>query len=1346
MKLLARLILFLFIAAALPGQSRTQEPSTGSIKGTILDNSKAVVPGVQVTLTDAAGKKQTSTSNEIGEFEFPGLVPGVYAVSVVLQGFKDFVATGLDVTAGAATRIEVTLVTASVSTQVNVEGQSVTQVEQENAQITGTITSKEITIIGLNGRNFSKLVALAPGVSDQSGQDEALVGLKGSVKYSVNGGRVEYNTYDVDGGDILNTSVNGNSSMLMVYPSIDAIDQLQVLTSSYGAMYGRSASGTILSTTKSGGADFHGDGYFFLRNEMLNARNFFDETNRAPLYRKYDPGFTIGGPLYIPGHYNTNKDKTFFFFSEEYRHEQEPVEFNQGVPSLQERDCSKAANVNPYCLNPNPQFGTTVFGDFSDMCPSTGPGLAGSSAGGTAVFSRIPGQKNYYPDCPSPLGGGTGTPGQFRTFAGNLVPIDPRSAAYLSTGLIPLPTSSTGCNSTIKSCYDATISPLTIWREELIRIDHNLTAKHKLYFRYIHDSYNTVVATPQWAVIHNSFPTVESNLTGPGLSMVAHWTSTVSTHFVNDLAMAYTTDHIKISAIPGPGVSTLTPPANISAAPCLGVNQASCGIGYIFDNNKGGKIPGIEIGGTNAAYGGNGFNVDTGYMPWHHSNPDYSPRDDATYALYNHTLEFGVLAIFAQRNEVNPPVGANSGDVQGVATFSNQLNPASSGNSFADFLTPAIVSYQQDSAQGVYHNNYTVIEPYFQDDWKVTRRLTLNLGFRLSMFGLYKEKNNYSYNWVPSQFSSALASQVSISPLSGELLLNSSTGISQAVPLNLNNVDPHLLNGVVQCGVGEYANGTKVPAGCMTNHYLNPAPRVGFAWDPFGNSKTSVRAGYGIFFEHGTGNEANTGSLEGSPGNSSAGGVLDMTQYYPSSWNCIGNVVAGCSISGPGAFPLNLTAIPTRVNWPYVQQWSFSVQRELPWNLLGTIAYVGSKGTHLTTELQLNQLEPLNASQNPFAPGQPLTTAICNSPGNAVIGSMGTFTIQQSPTLVQVAPGQPGYANLVAACAGVLGPPEYPVPSALRQAPEAIAPGIGQIFSLESMAKSSYNALQITLRRTKGPVTLGVSYSYSHSIDDSSDRTSTVFVNAYDLNQNRASSDFDQRHILNMSYIYEIPLMKWYSHLDDFLNEDSTNQVRNPNAGKYEGRMKTFLEGWELSGVTVYQTGTPFSVLNGGSANGITLPDNAGVLAINGPGSYPDIAVNPGKVTGSTSTLQTFGPLLRNPNEFVAPTGLTYGDAGRNYLNNPSRLNFDIALIKYWAFNEKRSMQFRLETFNTFNHTQFRIYDPSNPGNTGNNVISCYAGTNNSAGDPSCVAGSSFLHPIDAHRPRTMQLGMKYFF
>ena len=262
----------------------------GSLNGTVEDPQQAIVIGAVATLTNDKGIALTATSNDQGEYSFADLAEGVYTLVVTAPGFQESRMEGVVVSAGQKQRLDVTLQPAKVVTETTVEGQQGAQVETQQSQIAGTITQKELVKIGLNGRNFTQLIALAPGVSNQTGQDEAKVGVQGSVKYSVNGGRVEYNNFDVDGQDVLNAGINGSQSTLIVYPSLDALADVQVLTSNYGAQYGKTASGTILSTTKSGGAQFHGNVYYFNRNEIFNARNFFDHTRRAPLYRKNDPG------------------------------------------------------------------------------------------------------------------------------------------------------------------------------------------------------------------------------------------------------------------------------------------------------------------------------------------------------------------------------------------------------------------------------------------------------------------------------------------------------------------------------------------------------------------------------------------------------------------------------------------------------------------------------------------------------------------------------------------------------------------------------------------------------------------------------------------------------------------------------------------------------------------------------------------------------------------------------------------------------------------------------------------------------------------------------------------------
>jgi Carboxypeptidase regulatory-like domain/TonB-dependent Receptor Plug Domain len=1273
----------------------------GAITGAVTDQTGAVLPGATATITNGVGLTQTATTNDRGEYALAGLPPGTYTLTISAPAFKDFRSDGLALIAGQSIAIDATLEPAGTSTSVNVEGQKVSQVETETSQIVGNITQKELVSLGLNGRNFTQLIALTPGVSNQTGQDEAKVGVLGSVRYSVNGGRVEYNSFNVDGGDVLNAGLNGNQSTLTVYPSLDALSEVQVLTSNYGAMYGQSASGTVLATTKSGTNQFHGVAYEFIRNELFNARNYFDETKKAPLYRRNDFGGAIGGPLYIPGLYNTNKDKTYFFFSEEFRFERTPTDFNQAVPSVAERG-----------------------GNFSDVCPLVLPGFQSDFA------------RSAYPDCPAfGIDQNTGKP---ETFPGNQVPIDPNAQAILNTNIIPAPTSTTGCTSSIGSCFNASVSPSTYWREELFRIDQSINSKTRASFRYIHDSWDTTILSPQWGVVQNSFPTIQSTFTGPGISMLAHLTNTISPTLLNEFVFSYTTDHITLQNIDANGVQWQRP-AGLTA-------------GYLFNNGFGGKVPGVVIGGTNAAYGGFGFGVDPAYLPWHHSNPTYSFGDGLSKVVGKHNLQFGVQFVIFQRNELNQAVGANTGDQQGILTFSNVSSFNSKGNAFADFLlgqptgTPGILeggikTFRQDSIQRNYYNRYQIAEPYFQDDWRATSRLTLNLGLRVSLYGNWHEKYNNVYNWVPSVYSSAVAAQATVDPFTGVLLSGppatcdpppgSISSPCSPIPINLSNPDPRITNGLQRCGV----NG--VPDGCMTSKIVNPAPRIGFAWDPWGNGKTSIRAGYGVFFHHGIGNEANTGSLEGS-----APLVLDMTQNHPSSYGCIGGVGVGCGASG--AFPLNVTAIPTQSVWPYVQQWSLSVQRELTKDTVATLGYVGSKGTHLTTELQVNQLVPAVATDNPFgpnglAPGQPITTTLCNS----YDGTQFTFVSPTNPNGTSWNNGNADFVNLQAACFGTPGK-NFPDPNSLR----TFAPGFGQIFSLQNVANSNYNGLQATLRRNTGPLTLGVSYTYSHSIDDSSDRTDTTLVNSYDLSSNKASSNFDQRHLLNISYVYKLDslvnkLRFWFSNIgyDDSAASQSAAMPEAPS-----GWAHVVEDGWELSGITIYQSGTPFSVINGGSSTGISVLDNAGVANGTGAGSYPDVIGNPHQAAPfGGNNYQSIGPILGNPAAFAAPEGLTFGNAGRNLLNNPSRLNFDVALLKHFKITEGSNLEFRVEAFNVFNHTQFRIYDPDK-GNTGSNTITCYGGADNSAGDPSCLVGNSFLHPVDAHRPRTMQFGLKYNF
>ncbi len=1024
----------------------------GSIAGVVTDASGANVPNATVTVTsNQQGFVRTVTTSGGGDYLVPGLPAGTYNINVKSPGFQQFNIKDLVLRVAEKARADAALTLGQTSTEVTVAGENATQVQTETAELSGTITNKQIDQLVLNGRNFTQLVTLVPGVSNQTGQDEGTVGVNGSVAFSVNGGRTEYNNWELDGGDNMD---NGSNGTLNTYPNPDAIAEVKVLTSNYGAQYGRNGSATIETITKSGTRDFHGDGFEFLRNEDFNARNFF-QTER-PTYKKHDYGYTVGGPVFIPKVYNRNRDKTFFFFSEEWRRELVPGQtFNSLVPSDAERS-----------------------GNFSDVCPG--------------------------PNCPSIPGSG-GQP-----YPNNQVPVTPQAQTLLSL----FPSANNG------SFFTAAPAQKTNFREELVRVDQNLSDKQRFFFRFIHDSWSTVTPTPLWGT--GDFPTVGTNFVGPGVSLVANLTSTVSPTLLNEFVFSYTTDHITLTATGNPA------------------RPSDFNMPGIFDNGFRGLLPNVTISNTPAFNGG--FNVGTGYFPWHNSNPSFTYKDNLTKVLGSHNLLFGALFIAAQKNEDSCCFQS----AQGTLTF-NGTAAGSSGNGFADFLTGNIYSFEQSNGLPKYYNRYKIVEPYLQDDWHVTKKLTLNLGLRVSLFGTYRDKNKFAYNWDPRAYD---PSQISLDTAADTVSGNRFTGL-------------------VQCGA------PGVPRGCMTGHLFNPAPRVGFAYDPVGDGKTSIRGGYGIFFEHSNGNEGNTESLEGSPPL-----VQDITVF---------NIPNYTSISSGGAAlgPLNVVAIPTKAFWPYVQQWNFNVQRQLPGSTVLTVAYAGSKGTHLGDRRDLNQIFPISSSQNPYLPGQVINTSTdCGSP----------LTVNGNPVTGPVA------NNLNVAC-GNASPDIY-----------RPYPGYGDITAREFQANSSYNSLQVSARRNVGRLQLSVAYTWSHSIDDSSDAGDASFVNSYDLAANRTSSNFDQRHLFNMSYVYDLPFFT------------------------KPGVLHTLLGAWQWSGLVTYQTGTPFSVTNG------AIGDNAGVGNGVGTGSYVDVVGDPHATPSQKDTVGVPGPLLFNPAAFAEPTGLTFGD------------------------------------------------------------------------------------------------------
>jgi hypothetical protein len=1201
-----RRLLVLICLLSLAGISGWAQ-DTATIVGTVMDSSGAVVPAAKVTVSNPErGFVREVASNTAGEYTAARIPIGNYVITAEVSGFQKLVRSGITLTAGQTQRVDLTLTVGQVAQQIEVVG-NIAKVETETGTISDVVTSRQIDNLALNGQNVMGLEFLVPGAAIADGQEDAmqLGHAGGEVSVSFNGNRIEYSQLEYDGGNNAQESSLGIGGA--VTPALDSIAEFRVSTSNYGADVGQHAGALVEMVTKGGTKDFHASAHEFVRNQALDANDFFTNQQIAPEGGKAPKsplqwnifGYTVGGPFYIPGHYNTSKTKTFFFWSQEWAKYRAATVRRGSVPTALMRQ-----------------------GDFSECDPASGNYLG-----------------NTYPqyfspeNCTLPTVGGV--------TVDTITPVNNNGAAWLNA-YVPLPN-----NGPVG--YIGAHKVPTNFSDTIIRVDQNISDKASMFVRFSSDTWVKTSVPALWT--GSSYDTTATDYDVPARQVVLHLNNNIKPTLMNEFIFSYTdTPHwIKVKAGPGSIAKSIMKPADWSASTFFPANASNT------------LLPGIGVdGGTPFSW----WVTNGNYVGKYDAEPVYTYRDNVAWIHGKHTVKFG---FFLEKFQLTEQFGA---ETQGDYTFDNS-NPITTGNALADMFLGRISNYTEGTynAHGVYTGGYGVghwrrtdFEPYIQDDWKVNRKLTLNFGVR---YYLLIPPHDVTKPTVDSSFIPSLYNPAFASVLGADGLLHKDPATGHIYDFS------GFGNGLVECGVGT------INKGCQVTEKMNIGPRFGFAWDPTGSGKTAIRGGYGIYYEPGNGNDANTIGLEGNA----------PTTLAPVKYNILGYNFSAGGFAGVG--PASIQSIPYFNPHPSVQQFNLNVQHEFRGNNLLTVAYVGTLGRHLDTNRNLNQVAvPVGTMNVPVLAG----TTGCDAAGNCDVQSI----------LMRDA-GMTDYFRYFQ--------------------------GFGNIHQKQFTAVSNYSALQANFRHTTGHgLIFQAAYTWSHMIDNS---TSAYSMGAVDENYNmsrwRGNSDLNRTQVLMMNFVYDLPFFK-----------NSTNAF-----------VKQSLGGWRVSGIAAMFTGEPVG------------PNPWGNCGISGyhTGIGGDVMCNsagPVKIHKSIYNDPTYGPMVRwfDPSTMAQPTldqlyangqpGM-FGNIGRNTLTGPGRNNWDLALFKEvqfpWFRGEHSTLQFRLETFNSFNHTQWLGV---NMGCNGNPNADGSPAFGRSCGGDEFNAGNGEVS--GTWSPRQIQLGMKFFF
>ena len=1155
-----------------------------TIVGTVTDPSSAVVPNVDVVITNIdTGLSRTYPTNDAGQYVAPDLQIGHYDVKASAAGFKVAERKSIVLTVGDRVRVDFQMQMGAAQETVTVEANAV-HVQADSGEVSNLITDQQMSQIAVSGRSIYQLAALTPGASSQigaggmsSGVVNTPVGGDSGVEF--NGMRQNHNIYLLDGGE---DDDRGGAGGMSIAPSTDAIAEFRALTSNYSADYGLSSAATMTMVLKSGTSQLHASAWEFNRNDTFDARNFFNPAPQKVAELRLNVfGFNVGGPVTFGHLYNPDKKKTFFFYNMEWRRLIQGGLTNQVVPPNLVSPGDFAGNVPADKLDKNkadiPFSGLHAPCAFQ-LSPAqqtlfTNAGQAFSTALITANGPSCSADSSQVNNA-NPLVASTQP--IFRPFNANTLPfVNANAQALISAGIFPKATSGT-------AFIGGNNSPTNL-KEEIVRVDHNFSTKFSVFGHYIAEQVSQTFGTSQWS--GDNVPTVGDTFGNPSRSGVIHTTYTISPTLVNEASFNYNGNVINIVPISGSGLASLALPS--------GYNSSTSRL-FTGPNNLN-RIPNIDLGGATGA------NFEISNWPWHNKADDYQIRDDISLTKGAHQLKFGgSWAIYKKVQDL-------FGQTQGNFNFNGNFT----GNDYADMLLGYANTYGELAVQdhGLWNN--VSWAAYVQDNWRVNRRLTLNLGVRWDGVPHTYEANNRMGNFYSSLYDPAKAA-----------ILNTDGTINPASPGLGTSPNPIL------AGIPLYLNGVGIPGqngvpkGLVNNHWAAFGPRLGFAYDVTGRGQTVVRGGFGIMYERIQGND-----------------MYNAGPNIPFSLNVSRNSVL---MSDPSILVVNNTATALPINaasitgldvnnykLPVSYQYSIGVQRSLGTKSVLSVTYVGNQNRH----------------QNDY----------------------------QEANL----PNESYLANLI-------GGAQY------NTAPGLPFPGYHSINLATNEANSHYNGLQIDLNSQIGhDLNLRAFYTLSRSIDPGAGSNGGQDLQSvgnpyagwrYDL----GPSGFDRTHIGVVNFIYDIPLFR---HNDSRL-------------------LKSTVGGWEVSGIVTLESGLPINIGISGAQGNNNLPNGTNRPDLTGTVAYPHTA-----------------NAWFNTAAFTAPALGAWGTLGHNALRGPGRDNWNLSLFKSFMLSESRGSRFelRLETFNTWNHTQFDAVSTN-------------------------LGDSRFGQVTSAYDPRVLQLGGKIYF